>query len=194
MHPLNVKKEYIYVLKNPAIPGKVKLGITDNPNRRLKELSAATGVPEPFYFYFVGNKENVGHIEREAHFIFDDYRDNKKKEFLSIDPERLVRFLKSVGVADVTLEFISNFVIAKKAEKIKEMPVINDLPKNLSASPEEKQSRYRGVHWHPRANRWQVYVKHQYVGVFTDEETAAKAYDTKAKEIYGDLAVLNFPK
>ena len=40
---------YVYVLSNPSIPGIVKIGMTerDVPARAL-ELSASTGVPEPY--------------------------------------------------------------------------------------------------------------------------------------------------
>jgi T5orf172 domain len=39
---------YIYVLTNPAMPGLVKIGHTTDVQRRVKELSTATGVPSTF--------------------------------------------------------------------------------------------------------------------------------------------------
>jgi len=36
--------------------------------------------------------------------------------------------------------------------------------------------------------------KQVYLGIFDDAISAAKAYDAKAKEIYGDYANLNFPR
>jgi hypothetical protein len=32
------------------------------------------------------------------------------------------------------------------------------------------------------------------IGYFDDEEAAARAYDAKAKELYGEFAALNFPE
>lgn len=40
---------WVYVLVNPAMPGLVKIGMTSRtPRERARELSRATGVPEPF--------------------------------------------------------------------------------------------------------------------------------------------------
>lgn len=36
--------------------------------------------------------------------------------------------------------------------------------------------------------------KTSYLGYFTDEVEAAKAYDKKAYELHGDKAILNFPE
>lgn len=58
-------------------------------------------------------------------------------------------------------------------------------------------SRFRGVYWDKRANKWRVMLSHKgkryMVGRFVDEVTAAKAYDEKALEIVGPDAYLNFP-
>ncbi len=58
-------------------------------------------------------------------------------------------------------------------------------------------SRYRGVHWDKKANKWRVMLSHKgkryTVGRFHDEIAAAKAYDAKALEIIGRDAYLNFP-
>jgi len=55
-------------------------------------------------------------------------------------------------------------------------------------------SKYKGVSWHAYTQKWQVFVRRLYVGLFTDEIEAAKAYDKKALEIFGKFACLNFPK
>jgi hypothetical protein len=36
--------------------------------------------------------------------------------------------------------------------------------------------------------------KNKHLGYFVDKESAAKAYDQKAKELYGESAILNFPE
>ena len=59
-------------------------------------------------------------------------------------------------------------------------------------------SRFRGVYWDKKANRWRVMLSHKgkryTVGRFVDEIAAAKAYDEKALEIIGPDAYLNFPR
>lgn len=42
------KIEYVYVLTNPAMPEYVKVGRTNNIERRIKDLSKDTSVPLPY--------------------------------------------------------------------------------------------------------------------------------------------------
>lgn len=59
-------------------------------------------------------------------------------------------------------------------------------------------SRHKGVSWDRRAKLWKVQIRHNkkklYLGCFKDEEDAAKAYDNKARELFGEFAHLNFPQ
>jgi hypothetical protein len=59
-------------------------------------------------------------------------------------------------------------------------------------------SKYKGVMWFKRSGKWQVRITHNgksiFIGYFDDEKAAARAYDARAAELYGDYAVLNFPK
>ncbi len=57
-------------------------------------------------------------------------------------------------------------------------------------------SKYKGVHWFKKANKWTAYIcvnkKTHYLGYFHDETDAAKAYDIKAKELFGEYSFCNF--
>lgn len=57
-------------------------------------------------------------------------------------------------------------------------------------------SKYKGVGWHKSRSKWRAVIMvdgHQiYLGLHRTEEDAARAYDKKAHEIYGDIACLNF--
>lgn len=62
-------------------------------------------------------------------------------------------------------------------------------------------SRFKGVHWYTRPDsggRWRVLIRvgdrRMQVGVFVDEEAAARAYDEAARLHHGQFASLNFPK
>lgn len=59
-------------------------------------------------------------------------------------------------------------------------------------------SKYKGVSWHERNQKWQVYVgvnsKNTNLGYYNSEEEAARAYDKAAREHYGEYARLNFPE
>lgn len=59
-------------------------------------------------------------------------------------------------------------------------------------------SAYKGVCWHSRCRKWQAQIKlsgrNRYLGLFENEVDAAKAYDTAAREMFGEFANTNFPK
>jgi len=58
-------------------------------------------------------------------------------------------------------------------------------------------SKYKGVHWEKKRNQWRARItfKGRVVrrGRFETEQEAAKAYDGKARELFGEFASLNFP-
>lgn len=61
---------------------------------------------------------------------------------------------------------------------------------------EECSSKYKGVYRLKRyTNKWEAYVnfnsKKNYIGLFNDEITAAKAYNKLATELFGEFARLN---
>lgn len=65
--------------------------------------------------------------------------------------------------------------------------------------PQSGSSRFKGVtRSGSKLPLWRVYItanrKRLYLGTFADEIEAAKAYDAKAKELYGEFALLNFPE
>ncbi len=57
-------------------------------------------------------------------------------------------------------------------------------------------SRYKGVHWHAHTQKWFSQIRlnntSYYIGVYKSEIDAAKAYDAKAKELFGRFACTNF--
>lgn len=59
-------------------------------------------------------------------------------------------------------------------------------------------SKYKGVYYYKRDGVWVANIKANqklyYLGRYKTEEKAAKAYDTKAVELFGEFACLNFPE
>jgi hypothetical protein len=57
------------------------------------------------------------------------------------------------------------------------------------------KSGYRGVSWHPQRNKWRArlhYLGNEiHIGVFDSKEDAARAFNKKAAELYGEYARLN---
>ena len=56
-------------------------------------------------------------------------------------------------------------------------------------------SEYKGVYWHKQNKKWRTRIningKRIYLGSFKSEIQAAKAYDKKAKILFGEFALLN---
>lgn len=67
---------------------------------------------------------------------------------------------------------------------------------NRKKSLKPKTSIFKGVTWYRRLQKWQAQIEHDnkniYLGVFTSEVDAAKAYDKKAQELFGEFANINF--
>jgi len=61
----------------------------------------------------------------------------------------------------------------------------------------KKSSSYRGVLWNGK-RKWRVQIQYKgivyHLGYFNTEEEAAKVWDRKAIELFGEFARLNFPK
>ena len=58
-----------------------------------------------------------------------------------------------------------------------------------------KSSKYKGVCWDKSRNKWIVHIqinqKQAYIGRFDNEEDAAKAYNKRALELFGEYARIN---
>ena len=52
-------------------------------------------------------------------------------------------------------------------------------------------SKYKGVWWDKDMKRWRAYIGNKKLGSFKLEVDAAKAYNEKAKELFGDFAKIN---
>lgn len=64
-------------------------------------------------------------------------------------------------------------------------------------SPRGGSSKFKGVCYDKKRKSWEAYVgtgkTRVRLGRFKEEIDAARAYDTKAQELYGEFARLNFP-
>ncbi len=53
-------------------------------------------------------------------------------------------------------------------------------------------SKYKGVSWKTAKGKWYVAIRHKgkhiFIGMYVDEDEAGRAYDEKAKELFGEFA------
>ena len=92
----NGKKGYVYVMVNPSLPNLVKIGkTTRDPNERVKELSAATGVPTPFMLVYYKPFKDCHFAESIIHKYFEEKgaRVSGNREFFQITPSEAIDFL-----------------------------------------------------------------------------------------------------
>jgi hypothetical protein len=96
----------VYVLTNEAMPGIVKIGRTsgDTVERRVAELSRATGVPLPFRVAVARRVHDAVKVEKALHVAFGRERVNPAREFFSIEPFRLIELLNAFPGTDLTPE------------------------------------------------------------------------------------------
>ena len=110
------------------------------------------------------------------------YSKNAERNFTEIDTEELVaKYQKLENKYGSTAK-------EKRAKTVQGIP----------GKVESKSSRYVGVSYVKLRDKWAAeirYLKKRYcLGSFESEVNAARAYDMKAIEIYGDNAKTNFPK
>lgn len=74
--------------------------------------------------------------------------------------------------------------------------IANKQQNSMNQRPQKgKTSKYKGVRWNKINKNWNSQIvindKAFYLGCFENEIDAAKAYDKKAKELFGEFANLN---
>jgi hypothetical protein len=97
---------YVYILKNEAMPGIYKIGITgrDDLDKRIGELyNGQTSIPLPFNCVFACKVENYKDVEKVIHNAFQDNRVNPNREFFKINPERVIPLLKHLQIEEATV-------------------------------------------------------------------------------------------
>lgn len=89
---------YVYFLSNPSMPGLVKIGRTArHPEKRVSELTSATGVPTPFRLEGFIRTDDAVRTESEIHRRMGATRVNRRREFFSVDPRRAVAVARTVA-------------------------------------------------------------------------------------------------
>jgi hypothetical protein len=88
----------VYILTNESMPDVVKIGVTDNLERRIKDLDK-TGIPLPFECYYAVEVEgDAEKIEKKIHEGFDDKRVRHNREFFYTTPEQAKSVLEIAEV------------------------------------------------------------------------------------------------
>ena len=108
----------VYVLKNPAFPHLIKIGVTlrDEVQVRMAELFS-TGVPLPFECVYAGKVMDAKKVERSLHQAFIPNRINHSRDFFDIDESQAIVILKLLDMEDVTPEINQELDKADESSK-----------------------------------------------------------------------------
>jgi len=94
----------VYILTNESMPDIIKIGITDNLSRRLRELDN-TSSPLPFECFYALEVDDARGIEKLLHQAFYDKRVRQNREFFNCTPEQAksaLRIGEKMGGIEVT--------------------------------------------------------------------------------------------
>ncbi len=104
----------VYILTNQSMPDTIKIGITDNLDRRIRELDN-TSTPLPFECYYAVEVEDAKAIEKKIHEGLDDKRIRQSREFFNATPEQAKALLEIAKLTKVIRKDIQDVKNAGKA-------------------------------------------------------------------------------
>jgi len=92
----------VYLLRNEAMPGLVKIGFTTTElTQRIRSLNT-TSVPFDFECIYAARVANCLQVEMLLHQVFGDKRVNPRREFFLVEPEQAKAALRLAALEDVT--------------------------------------------------------------------------------------------
>jgi len=97
------KSGIVYVLKNEAMPGYVKIGTTKELKQAIAGLDTP-GVPLPFECFYARRVSDAEFIESRLHSVFAGARIRKSREFFKVLPERVKAALEIAPGEEVTIK------------------------------------------------------------------------------------------
>jgi len=119
-----------------------------------------------------------------------EYAVHKSKEYLSM--HRVIMGLEK------TDKRVIDHIFGETLDNRKSQLRICTIQQNSQNSRSSKgMSKYKGVSWDKPRNKWKAQIcpsfkTNTFIGRYDTEIEAARAYDTKAKELHGEFAYLNF--
>jgi len=97
------KSGIVYVLKNEAMPGYVKIGMAKDLKERMASLDTC-GVPLPFELFYARRVPDAAFTESRLHSVFAEARIRKSREFFKVLPERVKAALEIAPGEEVAIQ------------------------------------------------------------------------------------------
>ncbi len=109
------------------------------------------------------------------------------------------RFYLSKGrtASGLVVDHINHNGLDNRKENLRICTVAENCRNSRPSKRKNKLSKYKGVSFDKKRKVYRVLIWHNkkqyFLGTFKNETEAAKAYDRKARELFGEFAYLNFP-
>jgi len=110
--------------------------------------------------------------------------------------QRMHRFILGVTDPAIFVDHEDHNTLNNQRKNLR----VADRPKNMRNRVKQVEpvtSKFKGVYWEKimvkYGKPWRAKIQDTRIGCFVSEETAARAYDAKAVELFGEFAHLNFP-
>lgn len=113
-------KGYVYIAKNKALPGMIKIGRSKTLSGRMKSLSNAS-IPQKFELVFSVFSDFSLVVEREAHASLGAYRISPNREFFSCSEELAIETIEKVA-ANIRLTPPGEQEAGRSTKKIQKQP------------------------------------------------------------------------
>ena len=186
------KPGYIYLTKDTSSVGSYKIGLCDNPDKRLTTLNISSS-QKTLEFVGVFKCNNTKSAEKIIHLILDPFKIKKRSEWFyfpnDIDINYAVHIIKKSIEITNNYDFLDYNSFKIYAEKLS-LEIINKEKKPEKYTNANfikrtgKLSIYNGVSWCIKNNKWASRIGYDnkiiFLGVYTAEVEAAVVYNDYA--------------
>jgi len=107
----------VYILPNEAMPGIVKIGLTQDLDQRIRQLYT-TGVPLPFTCEYAARVSDAARVERALHRAFGDKRLHDRREFFELDSFQAQVILELLAIEEVTPRTVDEDVTPEEVKAV----------------------------------------------------------------------------
>lgn len=192
----HVKAGYIYLIRDSASIGSYKIGLGENPDRRLITLNISSS-QKTLKMVEMFKTNNMKYAEKIIHILLEPFRIKKRNEWFYLSSDTHINYAihvikTSIQMSD-KLSFLDYNLFRSYAEKLpkfvfNEQDIIVEQPQKYTntnfLSKPDKISLYNGVSWSITNNKWMTRLTKNndtiFLGYYEIEKDAAIAYNDYA--------------
>jgi hypothetical protein len=150
-------------------------------------------------YYAIVDKEDYDELNRHSWYVWKSNRNfyASRTDYSTGKQKTILMHRQIIGLTDrkQEIDHIDHDGLNNKRSNIRVVTHAQNLH-NMRPN-KNSSSKYKGVCWNKNLCKWQAGIEVSqrkiHLGLFHDEEEAAKAYDKKAVELFGEYSCLNFP-